>query len=144
NNPEGKEYLFDLSKPLPLIMNQGRQVIPVNFFINNDLEYLKGGNSTKKYTTSKTKTKAARYDIPDIKDMVPSSDISKRTPYTAYSNPQGIIYVDKFKRNRLMRSDKLYKFSDGTLTSVRSVLHDIASNLRMDYLPKRRWSNLDR
>nr|GEX36651.1 hypothetical protein [Tanacetum cinerariifolium] len=43
-----------------------------------------------------------------------------------------------------MRSDELYKFSDGTLTSVRYVLHDIASNLRMDYLPKRRWSNLDK
>nr|GEU65751.1 hypothetical protein [Tanacetum cinerariifolium] len=64
------------------------------------------------------------------------SNISKRTLYTAYNNPQGIIYVDKFKRNRLIRSDELYKFSDGTLTSVRSVLHDIASNLRMDYLPK--------
>ncbi|GJW60981.1 hypothetical protein Tco_0110316 [Tanacetum coccineum] len=50
----------------------------------------------------------------------------------------------QFKRNRLMHSDELYKFSDGTLTFVRSVLHDIASNLRMDYLPKRRWSNLDR
>ncbi|GJZ18493.1 hypothetical protein Tco_0554616 [Tanacetum coccineum] len=49
----------------------------------------------------------------------------------------------KFKRNRLMRSDELYKFSDRTLTSVRSVLHDNASNLRMDYFPKRRWSNLD-
>nr|GEZ57312.1 hypothetical protein [Tanacetum cinerariifolium] len=59
-------------------------------------------------------------------------------------NPQGIIYVDKYKRNRLMRSDDLYKFSDGTLTSIRFVLHDIASNLMMDYLPKRRWSNLDR
>ncbi|GJY52706.1 hypothetical protein Tco_0443553, partial [Tanacetum coccineum] len=35
-------------------------------------------------------------------------------------------------------------FSDGTLTSVRSVLHDIAFNLRMDYLPKRRWSTLDK
>ncbi|GKB63375.1 hypothetical protein Tco_0919561 [Tanacetum coccineum] len=43
-----------------------------------------------------------------------------------------------------MRSDELYMFSDGTLTSVRSVLHDITSNMRMDYLPKRRWSNLDR
>ncbi|GKB61934.1 hypothetical protein Tco_0918120 [Tanacetum coccineum] len=72
------------------------------------------------------------------------TDISKRTPYTAYNNPQGIIYVDKFKRNRLMRSDELYKFSDGTLTSVRYVLHDIASNLRMDYLPKRIWSNLEK
>ncbi|GJZ59290.1 hypothetical protein Tco_0615106 [Tanacetum coccineum] len=72
------------------------------------------------------------------------SDISKRTPYAAYNNPQGVIYVDKFKRNRLMRSDELYKFSDETLTFVRYVLHDIASNLRMDYLPKRRWSNLDK
>nr|GFA83299.1 hypothetical protein [Tanacetum cinerariifolium] len=72
------------------------------------------------------------------------SDISKMTPYTAYKNPQGIIYLDKYKRNMLMRSDELYKFCDETLTSVRNVLHDIASNLRMEYLPKRRWSNLDR
>ncbi|GKD97426.1 hypothetical protein Tco_1381323, partial [Tanacetum coccineum] len=35
-------------------------------------------------------------------------------------------------------------FSDGTLTSVRTVLHDIASNLRMDYLPRRTWSSLDK
>ncbi|GJR90799.1 hypothetical protein Tco_0214810 [Tanacetum coccineum] len=61
-----------------------------------------------------------------------------------YSKDTGIIYVDMYKRYRLMRSDELYKFSDGTLTSVRYVLHDIASNLKMDYLPKRRWSNLDK
>ncbi|GJU32233.1 hypothetical protein Tco_1175822 [Tanacetum coccineum] len=72
------------------------------------------------------------------------SDISNRIPYTAYNNPPGIIYEDKYKRNILMRTDELYKFSDGTLTSVRTVLHDIASNLRMDYLPKRAWSSLDR
>ncbi|GKB88450.1 hypothetical protein Tco_0960722 [Tanacetum coccineum] len=66
------------------------------------------------------------------------SDISNRTPYTSYNNPQGIIYVYKYNINKLMRSDELYKFSDGTLTSVRTVLLDIALNLRMDYLPKRR------
>nr|GEY14056.1 hypothetical protein [Tanacetum cinerariifolium] len=71
------------------------------------------------------------------------SDISNRTPYTAYINPQGIIYVDKYKRYRLMRLDKLYKFSNRTLTSVRTILYDIASNQRMYYLSKRRWSNLD-
>ncbi|GKC37804.1 hypothetical protein Tco_1050188, partial [Tanacetum coccineum] len=64
------------------------------------------------------------------------------TPYTAYNDPQGVIYLDKFKRNKLMRLDELYKFCDGTLSSVRTVLHDIASNIRMDYLPKRKWSNL--
>nr|GEW35393.1 hypothetical protein [Tanacetum cinerariifolium] len=72
------------------------------------------------------------------------SDITNMTLYTTYNNPQGIIYLDKFKRNRLMRSDELYKFCDGTLTSVRRVLHNIASSLEMDYLPKRRRSKLDR
>ncbi|GJW16521.1 hypothetical protein Tco_0023957 [Tanacetum coccineum] len=71
------------------------------------------------------------------------SNISKLTPYTTYKSPQGIIYQDKYKRNKLMRSDELYKFCDGTLSSVRCVLHDIASNLEMDYLPKRHWSNLE-
>nr|GFB90120.1 hypothetical protein [Tanacetum cinerariifolium] len=41
NNPEGQEYPFDLSKPLSLIEDRGRQVVLVNYFINNDLEYLK-------------------------------------------------------------------------------------------------------
>ncbi|GJT98149.1 hypothetical protein Tco_1093667 [Tanacetum coccineum] len=43
-----------------------------------------------------------------------------------------------------MRLDELYKFCDGTLTSVRIVLHDIASSLRMDYLPKISWRKLDK
>nr|GEV70314.1 reverse transcriptase domain-containing protein [Tanacetum cinerariifolium] len=41
NNPEGKESPFDLCKPLPLIMDRGHQVVPVDYFINNDLEYLR-------------------------------------------------------------------------------------------------------
>ncbi|GJY30502.1 hypothetical protein Tco_0413997 [Tanacetum coccineum] len=227
NNPKGKEYPFDLSKPLLFIMDRGRQVVHVDYFINNDLEYLRGGRSSRKYTTSTTKTKASKYDIQGIKDMVMSlwspvkvaydrhvvwgtshrvlndndsmdshatslgskelsnlerdvifnlgmglrmftrcivilkrmedlqlgvesyhkklnitkpetfrSDISNITPYTTYNNPQGIIYEDKYKRNMLMRTDELYKFSDGTLTSIRSILYDIALNPRTDYLPK--------
>ncbi|GJU39085.1 hypothetical protein Tco_1192042 [Tanacetum coccineum] len=181
-NPEGQEYPFDLSKLLPLIKDRGCQVVPVNYFINNDLEYLNGGSSSMKYTNSTTKTKAAKYDdiqgiedmlykfregdflrlnLCDIEDMVLPlvqkklsnmerdvifdlnvllwmSDISNMTPYTAYNNPQGIIYLDKLKRNKLMGSNELYKFRDDTLTSVQSVLYDIASSLRMDYLPKRK------
>ncbi|GJW48737.1 hypothetical protein Tco_0080383 [Tanacetum coccineum] len=298
-NPEGNQYPFDLSNPLPLIEVQGRQVVPADYFINNDLEYLKGGSLSRKYTNSTTKTKDAKNDnIEGIADMVQTlwspvkvaydkyalwgishwgpkrqrfygfarhmksthdvysrkriiavthvkvmkkydyryleeievrrddnmlhkfkegdfpninlrdiedmllllvkkkisnlerdvifdlnvalriftrsivilkrvedlqlgvesylknlnitkpetfrSNISKLTPYTAYKNPQGIIYQDKLKRNKLMRSDELYKFCDSTLTSVRRVFHDIASSLEMDYLPKRTWSKLDR
>nr|GFA91070.1 hypothetical protein [Tanacetum cinerariifolium] len=40
---------------------KSRRVIPFDHFINNDLEYLRGGASSRKYTTSVTKTKAADY-----------------------------------------------------------------------------------
>ncbi|GJS00999.1 hypothetical protein Tco_0317507 [Tanacetum coccineum] len=141
NNPKGKEYPFDLSKPLPLIMDRGPQVVPVDYFINNDLKYMKGGSSSKKYTTSTIKTKATTYDIPGTEDMVPSLWSPVKTYCHSLANGRPTTGPETF---RLMRTDELYKFSDGTLTSVRSVLHDIASNLRMDYLPKRRWSKLDR
>ncbi|GJZ21808.1 hypothetical protein Tco_0558847 [Tanacetum coccineum] len=35
-NPEGGDYPFDLSKPLPLITRGNRQRVPFEFFINND------------------------------------------------------------------------------------------------------------
>ncbi|GJT58072.1 hypothetical protein Tco_0993126 [Tanacetum coccineum] len=85
-----------------------------------------------------------RDDLFDLNMALRMSNISSMTPYTAYNNPQGIIYLDKFQRNRLMRFDESYKFCDGTLSFVRRVLHDIASSLEMDYLPKRRWSKLDK
>ncbi|GJY49077.1 hypothetical protein Tco_0439033 [Tanacetum coccineum] len=297
HNPEGRLYPHDLSKSLPLIPDaRGRLIILYDHFINNDLEYLKGGSSSRKYTTLITKIKAADYGhikwiedkIPrstwskaqvfydkhaywgtyhwgpkhqrfygyatnmetpkdvyskyriiavtslkiveffgykhleeikvrrqddklykfqegdfkrlrrkDIEDMLlllvqgkltnlnvderfalnlalrmytrriviqeraedlqlavesyqkkinltkPDtycSDISKKTPYTAYHDIQGIIYQDDMNRNRLMRTDELYKFSDGTLNHVRTSLNDIATRIQMEYLQKRKWS----
>ncbi|GJS72834.1 hypothetical protein Tco_0705675 [Tanacetum coccineum] len=266
-NPEGGDYPFDLSKPLPLIKSGKCQRVPFEFFINNDLKYLQGGISTMTYTTSTTKTKAAQYDLPGIEDMsfyafargmqsrgdvystkrilvvtyvsvirkhgygyleeivvrradnalyrfkegdfprlrindieemlllvvqnrlsnlsgddvadfaialrmftrslviqrrvkdlqlgvesyqkhinvtkpdTTRPDLRKRHPIPPY-DPQGFIYVDDYKRNRLMRSNELYKFSDGTLTRLLSSLEDITKNIDIEYLPKRRWSNL--
>ncbi|GJW19307.1 hypothetical protein Tco_0026743 [Tanacetum coccineum] len=85
NNPERKEYSFDLSKPLPLIMVQGHQVVLVHYFINNDLKYLRGGSTSKKYTTSTTKTKAAKYDILGIEDMVPLLWSPVKVAYDRYA-----------------------------------------------------------
>nr|GEZ08651.1 hypothetical protein [Tanacetum cinerariifolium] len=46
NNPIGQQYPHNLLKPLPLMFNsQGRRVIPFDHFINNNLEYLRGGAS---------------------------------------------------------------------------------------------------
>ncbi|GKF11136.1 hypothetical protein Tco_0049062, partial [Tanacetum coccineum] len=61
NNPEGDRYPFDLSKPLPLQGPSGYQTVATDYFFNNDLEYLKTSDPEVTYTTSITKTKAARY-----------------------------------------------------------------------------------
>nr|GEY11543.1 hypothetical protein [Tanacetum cinerariifolium] len=72
------------------------------------------------------------------------TDIGNKTPYTAYLNPQGVIYMDQLNRNRLMRTDELHKFSDGTLDFVRTTLHHSASGIRMEYLPNKHWSNFEK
>nr|GEW41646.1 hypothetical protein [Tanacetum cinerariifolium] len=71
-NPKGQQYPHNMLKPLPLIPNnRGRRVIPFEHFINNDLAYLPGGASNRKYTTSVMKTKAADYGhIKWIEDLV--------------------------------------------------------------------------
>ncbi|GJU31635.1 putative reverse transcriptase domain-containing protein [Tanacetum coccineum] len=43
---------------------------------------------------------------------------------------QGIIYVDEMNRNRLMCTDELHKFFDGTLNHVRTALNDIALGIK--------------
>nr|GEX77979.1 hypothetical protein [Tanacetum cinerariifolium] len=190
----------DQEKPLPLIQDhRGRQVIPKDYFINKDLEYLKGEDSSRRYSTYVTKTTAATYELKWIKDLVPElwspvvvkfnkhsyfgtshwvpnakpstdmqvedlqlgvkryqkklnhtkpdtyrSNLMNKTAYTSHSNPHKIICVDQSKRKRLMHTDDLHKFSDRTLNDVRTVLHNIVAGLRMDYLPMRRWINLDK
>nr|GEV89701.1 hypothetical protein [Tanacetum cinerariifolium] len=253
-NPEGQQYLHNLLKPLLRIPNsRDRRVTPFDYFINNDLEYLRGGTSSRKYTTSVTKIKAADYGhIKWIEDLVPRTmwiqelvgydkhalwgishwgrkrqqfysfavnresacdvyskrriialtklkivewhnykhldwitvrrdddklymfkegnferlhiqdiedmllllvqgkltnltveerfafnkklnltrsdtyryDLKRKEAYIAYSNQRGFIYQNKDKQNRLMRIDELHKFSDETLTDVRTPLDD--------------------
>nr|GEX27760.1 hypothetical protein [Tanacetum cinerariifolium] len=248
-----QQYPHNLLQPLPLIPdNRGRRVIPFAHFINNELKYLRGGASSRKYTTSVTKTKVADYGhIKWIEDLVPhtmwiqeplnydkhalwgvsywgqkrqqfygfavnrefaldvyskrriitvtdlkivewhnykhldwislsnltveerfafnislrmftrsiviqrrvedlqlgvesyqkrlnltkpdtyQSDLKRRKAYTAYSNPRGFIYQNKDKKNRLMRIDELYKFTDGMLNDVCNALDDRLKGIRM-------------
>ncbi|GKD83123.1 hypothetical protein Tco_1349962 [Tanacetum coccineum] len=70
NNPKGYCCPFDLSKPLLLKGHPGHLTVASEYFFNNDLEYLKSSDPEKKYTTSITKTKAARYELIGIKDMI--------------------------------------------------------------------------
>ncbi|GKA63862.1 retrovirus-related pol polyprotein from transposon TNT 1-94 [Tanacetum coccineum] len=48
---------------------------------------------------------------------------SAKELYTPSFEPPGVIYEDLSNRKRLMRADKLYKFSDRMLKKVRDTLH---------------------
>nr|GEW78395.1 hypothetical protein [Tanacetum cinerariifolium] len=129
NNPEGHRCPYDLTKPLPVQMSsQGHQIVLVDFFFNNDLEYLRGGSNDKKYTAYTTKSK------------------DERPAYTTLSNPQGVIYKDKLKRKRFIRADELHKFSDNTLILVRDTLDQMLHELHLGYnttMGRRKWTRLD-
>nr|GEY52534.1 hypothetical protein [Tanacetum cinerariifolium] len=70
-NLKGDRIPHDYRKPLPLHGALGHLTIPVDFFFNKDLEYLRTRNVEKKYATSLTKLKAARYNLEGIKEMIP-------------------------------------------------------------------------
>ncbi|GJZ02898.1 hypothetical protein Tco_0520859, partial [Tanacetum coccineum] len=119
-NPEGDDYPFDLSKPLPLITPGNRQRVPFEFFINNDLKYLQGGISTMTYTTSTTKTKVAKYDLPGIEDMVLNIWSPVKVAYDRYA--LWVTYVKVLRKHGygyleeivVRRADNvLYRFKEG-------------------------------
>ncbi|GJZ50035.1 hypothetical protein Tco_0604225 [Tanacetum coccineum] len=186
-NPKGDDYLFDLSKPLPLTTHGKRQRVPFEYFINNDLKFKEGDslrlqiNDIKDMLILVVQNRLTNLSGDDIADFAialrmfnkslviqkrvenlqlgvesyqnkinvtnPNTtrpDLIIRNSYTPYKDTQGFIYFDDYKRNRLMRSDELYKFSDDTLTRLLSSLEDITKNVDMEYLTKRRWSTLEK
>ncbi|GJZ37074.1 hypothetical protein Tco_0583265, partial [Tanacetum coccineum] len=80
-NPEGERVSYDLSKPLPLQGPPGLITIPVDFFFNKDLEYLKNRSTKRKYPCSLRNLKAARYDLEGIEEMIPNLWILSKETY---------------------------------------------------------------
>nr|GEW88168.1 hypothetical protein [Tanacetum cinerariifolium] len=91
-----QQYPHNLLKPLPLIPNsRGRRVILLDHFINNDLEYLRGGASSRKYTTSVTKTKAADYGhIKWIKDLFYMFAVNRESTRYVYLKHRIIAVIE--------------------------------------------------
>ncbi|GKC54649.1 hypothetical protein Tco_1077394 [Tanacetum coccineum] len=69
-NPEGDGCPYDLSKSLPLQGPPVGTTIPVDFFFNKDLEYLKTRNKEKKYAFLLPKPKAAQYELEGLEEMI--------------------------------------------------------------------------
>nr|GEV65508.1 hypothetical protein [Tanacetum cinerariifolium] len=69
-NPKGHKSPVDMRKPLHLQDKEGRLTIPVKLFFKNNLEYLKARNKERTYSSSITKTPAARYTMKRIEEMI--------------------------------------------------------------------------
>ncbi|GKD98570.1 hypothetical protein Tco_1382467, partial [Tanacetum coccineum] len=116
NNPEGDRFPFDLTKPLPL---KGRLIIPSKYFFNNDLEYLKSSDPEKKYTTSITKTKAARYELVGIEDMIPNLWSITKVGYNKDVERE-IKYLGP--KHQLWYRSQINKFSKHNVYSTQKIL----------------------
>ncbi|GJS07968.1 hypothetical protein Tco_0364764 [Tanacetum coccineum] len=133
---------IDFSKyPLPLQGPPGHRTVAADYFFNNDLEYLKTSNPEVTYTTSITKTNAARYEIKGIEDMVPTLWSTIKHAYDKDAE-KGIkhwgerhkLCVKKsheyghLKEIVVKRSDQqLYKFKEGDFVDLH--LNDIEDML---------------
>ncbi|GKC25824.1 hypothetical protein Tco_1027974 [Tanacetum coccineum] len=96
---------------------------------------MQGGISTMTYMTSLTKTKAAQYDLAGIEDIDPNIWVLVKVAY----DKQALWGISHWREQH-----ELDKFSDMTLTGLQTSLDDITKNIRIEYLPKRRWSTLEK
>ncbi|GKC01869.1 hypothetical protein Tco_0993479 [Tanacetum coccineum] len=121
----------------------GHLTVVVEYFFNNDLEFLKSSDPEKKYTTSITNTKATRYEIVGIEDMVPTlwspikygynKDVEKGIKHWG-DRPQLCVSVKKLhgyghlEEIVVKRADRqLYKFKEGDFVDLH--LNDIEDML---------------
>ncbi|GJU85176.1 hypothetical protein Tco_1292722 [Tanacetum coccineum] len=108
-----------LGPPLPLQGRPSHLTVAVDYFFNNDLEYLKTYDSEKTYTTSITKTKAARYEIVGIGDMVPTLWSTIKHAYDKDA-AKGIKHWGE--RRKLWYRSQMNKFSKHNVYSIQKIL----------------------
>ncbi|GJW53404.1 hypothetical protein Tco_0097489 [Tanacetum coccineum] len=126
---ESQQYPPDLRKPLPLIPDsRGRQVIPFDHFINNDLAYESAHNVySKRRIIAVTKLQIVKWHN--------------------YKH----LHWTTIRRD----DDKLYKFKEGDFNRLRiqdiedmllllTVLDDRLKGIRMKYLPQAIWRQSDK
>ncbi|GKG01807.1 hypothetical protein Tco_0306512 [Tanacetum coccineum] len=68
-------------------------------------------------------------------------EIEFKQLYTPSHKPPGLIYEDLTKQKRVMRTDELYKFFDGTLKKVQDELHHRVRDFHLEYnkeMPRRK------
>ncbi|GKB00332.1 hypothetical protein Tco_0828325 [Tanacetum coccineum] len=110
--------------------------------VQNKLFNLEGDEIVDLAVALQSYQKKQNISKPHTRDV----DISFKELYTTHFELQGVIYEDMLKRKRLMRTDELYKFSDGTLDSVSKTLQQRLTNFRLGYnksMKRRLWTKTD-
>ncbi|GJY37833.1 hypothetical protein Tco_0424197 [Tanacetum coccineum] len=133
NNPEGDRYPFDLSKPLPLQGPLGYRTIVADYFFNNHLKYLKTSDPKVTYTISITKTKATRYEIKGVEDMVPTLWSTIRVKDVNYSTKEilGVknVSVKKLHEYGHIEEIVLFNLDDEVIVDFIVALHMFTRSL---------------
>nr|GEU63870.1 reverse transcriptase domain-containing protein [Tanacetum cinerariifolium] len=131
---------------------------------HNDLEYLCGGSSSHKYTTSVMKTKAADYGyIKWIEDLVPSTMWIQEPIYYDKHALWGVSHWGRkrqqfygfdvnresarnvYSKKRIIAvTDLKIMECDETLNDVCTALDDRLKGIRMQYLPQTIWRKGDK
>ncbi|GKC60506.1 hypothetical protein Tco_1088104 [Tanacetum coccineum] len=114
------------------------QMVPVDYFFNNDLRYLQGGISTMTYTTSITKTKVAQYDLLDQRKNFYGYAWGLESTHDVYSTKcilemtrvevmrkHGYVYLREIEVQRA--DNDLYTFKEGDFPILR--INDIEDML---------------
>ncbi|GKB82390.1 hypothetical protein Tco_0949285 [Tanacetum coccineum] len=162
NNLEGQQYPHDLRNPLTLIPNsQGRRVIPFDHFINNDLEYLSGGNLLGMSTpNAESLLRFQQASHSRHEDMLLLLVQGKFTNLTIEERLAFNVSLRMFTRSvviqrrveNLQLGVKSYQKKlnltktdiDGTLNDVRTALNERLKGIRMEYLPQAIWRQSDK
>ncbi|GJT41547.1 hypothetical protein Tco_0941412 [Tanacetum coccineum] len=108
----------------------GHLTVAAEYFFNNDLEYLKSRDSERKYTTSITKTKAARYELVGIKDMIPKQWSVTKVGYNK-DDERGIKHWGP--KRQLFYGSQLNRFSKHDVYSPLKILSVVSVKVNKLY-----------
>ncbi|GJT39952.1 hypothetical protein Tco_0939817 [Tanacetum coccineum] len=109
---------IDISRPLPLSGPPGHVTIQTQFFFNKDLDYLRYGSKGSGHALSISKMKAARY--PEF--GWDAKGFEYKRDYTIIESPRAVVFPVRNNERKITRFNKIYKFSDGTLTNILETL----------------------
>ncbi|GJT36242.1 hypothetical protein Tco_0926661 [Tanacetum coccineum] len=136
-NPEGGDYPFDLTKPLPLVMSRNRQKVSVK--VAYDKHALWGISHWREqrksfYGADNILYRFKEGDFPhlrvnEIEDMLLLVIQNRLTNLSGDEILYFAIALRMFTRNLVIQK-------------LRTSLDDITKNIQMEYMPKRRWSRL--